>query len=520
MAKRDDRWDARLTAGEGSDEDGQGRELQPFVIVVLGNFRGATDDAMPVRLIDLDRDNFAGVMQRLKPRWEGVVRDPTGQENAELPVALTFAELDDFHPDRLVQQVPPLKALVATRRALANPHQYSEAAVQVAQWAKAATPPVSTDERPSPQSKTTIQGGSVLDQILAQTDGSAPEPAPRVPADLRRLLDDVVAPHVVRVDTPRQAALTAAVDEAVAAQLRAILHDAAFQRLEATWRSLWRLVKAVESDVDLKVRVLQCDKHTLRRELIETDDPEASAIVRVLVEPKSVPGGAAATLVVGDFEFDDSADDLQLLGMLGAIGQQLHAPFVTGASPRILGCETFTELTQVRNWAERRKQPEFLSFQELRRLPQARWIGLALPRLLCRLPYGADTDRVESFDFEEWTDNSVHDDHLWGNPAYVIATLAVTAFGSDGWELDLGRTVHRLEGLPLHVYQRAGESVATPCAEVVMSDTLSELLTDAGLIPLAAYQTRDVVALPCVQSLSLPRQPLPLGVHARTFDRR
>jgi type VI secretion system ImpC/EvpB family protein len=266
--------------------------------------------------------------------------------------------------------------------------------------------------------------------------------------------------------------------------------------------------------------VVQCDKRTLIRELVETDGLEASAIVRALVEPRSVYGGVAPAMLVGDFELDGSADDLQLLGILGTIGEQLHAPFVTGASPSMLGSQTFSELTQVRDWTERRKQPEFLSWQQLRRLPQARWIGLALPRLLCRLPYGADTDRVESFHFEEWTDNSGHDDHLWGNPAYAVATLTAAAFGTDGWELDLSRTVHRLEGLPLHVYQHAGESVATPCAEVVMTDALIEVLMDAGLIPLAAYQSRDVVALPCVQSLSLPREPLPLGIHAGDIERR
>ena len=306
------------------------------------------------------------------------------------------------------------------------------------------------------------------------------------------------------MDTSRQAALTAAVDEAVAVPLRAILHDPAFQRLEATWRSLWRLVTAVESDVELKVRIVQCNKHTLRRELIEMDDPEGSAIVRALVEPASVPGGVAPAVLVGDFELDHNADDLQLLGILGAIGQQLHAPFIAGASPRMLGCQTFPELTRVRDWPERRKQPEFLAWQQLRRLPQAHWIGLALPRLLCRLPYGTDTDRVESFDFEEWTANSAHDDHLWGNPAYVVATLAAAAFGSDGWELDLGGQVHSLEGVPQHIYRHAGESVATPCAEVVMTDALIEVLMDVGLIPLAAYQDRDVVALHACSPLASP----------------
>ncbi len=456
MAKRDDHRDVRLTAGEGSYEEGRGREEQSFVIVVLCDFRGAVDDAAPVRLIDLDRDNFAAVMQRSKPRWEGVACDPTGQGSTELPVALTFAELDDFHPDRLVQQVPALKALVATRRALADPKRFGEAAAQVTQWAKVSTPAVLTKEPASPVARTVNQGGSVLDQILAQTDGGGPEPKPGIPEDLQRLLDDLVAPHLIRVDTSRQAALTAAVDEAVAVPLRAILHDPAFQRLEATWRSLWRLVTAVESDVELKVRIVQCNKHTLRRELIEMDDPEGSAIVRALVEPASVPGGVAPAVLVGDFEFDHNADDLQLLGILGAIGQQLRAPFIAGASPRMLGCQTFPELTRVRDWPEHRKQPEFLAWQQLRRLPQAHWIGLALPRLLCRLPYGTDTDRVESFDFEEWTANSAHDDHLWGNPAYVVATLVVTAFGTDGWDFDLGRTVHLVEGLPLHVYRHGG----------------------------------------------------------------
>jgi type VI secretion system protein ImpC len=514
MAKRDDRWDVRLTAGEESGEPGEAREEQPFVIVVLGDFRGAAQGTVPARPIDLDRDNFDSVMQRLKPRWEGVVRDPAGRTSAELPVALAFAELDDFHPDRLAQKIPPLKALIETRRALANPKKFADAAAEVARWAEAAEPAPPSREAASSVSKIEPQGGSVLDQILGQSEVSEPRQPPTTPAELRRLLEALVAPHLIRVDTTRQAELTAAVDEALAVQVRAILHDPTFQRLEATWRSLWRLVTAVESDVELKVRLLPCGKDRLRRELIESDDPEASPLVRALVEPASVAGGVPPALLVGDYEFDHNAEDLQLLGMLGAIGQQLRAPFVTAASPRLLGCESFTDLRRLRDLAERHKQPEFLPWQQFRRLPQARWVGLGLPRLLCRLPYGADTDRVETFDFEEWTDASGHDDYVWANPAFAIATLAATAFGNDGWDLDLSRQVHRLESLPLHVHRRDGESVTTPCAEVVMTDTLIEALNEAGFIPLASYQNRDVVALPCVQALGVPRAPLPLGVHA------
>jgi type VI secretion system protein ImpC len=220
----------------------------------------------------------------------------------------------------------------------------------------------------------------------------------------------------------------------------------------------------------------------------------------------------APAVLIGDFEVDHSAEDLQLLGMLGAIGQRLHAPFVAAASPSLVGGRSFPELARVRDLAERHKQPEFLPWQQFRRLPQARWVGLTLPRLLSRLPYGAETDRVESFEFEEWTDASGHDDYTWGNGPLPFAALTAAAFGASGWELDLARQVHRLEGIPLHVYRRDGESVATPCAEIVMTDALIDQLRDAGFIPLTSYQSRDLVALPCVQSVSVPRAPLPVGV--------
>lgn len=460
-------------------------------------------------MIELDRDNFDSVMQRLKPGWEGVVRDPAGTSSAELPAALTFAELDDFHPDRLAQKIPPLRALLETRRALANPEKFADRAAEVVgERTEPATP---SQEAAFPVSDVNSQAGSVLDRILGGPKLSEPRQPPTTRLELRRLLEALVAPHLVRVDTTRQAELTAAVDEALAAQVRAILHDPSFQRLEATWRNLWRLVTAIESDVEVKIRLLPCNKAVLRRELVETDDPSSSPIVRALIEPAAVPGGERPALLIGDFEFGPSTEDLQLLGMLGAIGEQLGAPFLAAASSRLLGCETFLDVGRAGALGALHNHP---TLQQFRRLSQARWVGLALPRLLVRLPYGSDTDRAETFDFEEWTDASGYADYLWGNPAYAIAGLAIANFNDAGWGFDLSQQVHRLDGLPLHVYRRAGESVTTPCAEIAMTDTLIEALEEAGFIPLASHQNRDFVSLPCVQSLALPRAPLPLGAHA------
>jgi type VI secretion system protein ImpC len=141
-------------------------------------------------------------------------------------------------------------------------------------------------------------------------------------------------------------------------------------------------------------------------------------------------------------------------------------------------------------------------FRQLRILPHACWIGLAMPRWLLRLPYGADTAPAERFAFEEM-ERHEHEAYLWGNPAIACACLLAQAFRTAGWEMQPG-TARDLDDLPLHIYKEAGEARVKPCAEILMTEETAEALLDYGIMPLVSFKDRDMVRLLRLQSIADP----------------
>ncbi len=143
-------------------------------------------------------------------------------------------------------------------------------------------------------------------------------------------------------------------------------------------------------------------------------------------------------------------------------------------------------------------------------MPEASAIGLALPRFLLRLPYGKKTDPIESFDFEEMPEAPSHEDYLWGNPAFACAALLAQSFSEYGWEMRPGAHA-QIDGLPLHVYQRDGESELKPCAEALLTEDAAAHILENGLMPLVSLKERDSVRLVRFQSIAKPLRALAGG---------
>jgi type VI secretion system protein ImpC len=157
-------------------------------------------------------------------------------------------------------------------------------------------------------------------------------------------------------------------------------------------------------------------------------------------------------------------------------------------------------MPDVRQWSG---PADAQAWQALRALPQAAWLGLAMPRVLLRLPYGQQTDPVERFAFEEMASPPAHESYLWGNSALLCALLLAQSFSEAGWEMRPGMHQH-VEGLPLHVYKRDGESLAKPCAEALLTEPAVERMLDWGLIPVISPAGRDAVRVVRFQSLAAP----------------
>lgn len=358
-------------------------------------------------------------------------------------LALEFSELDDFHPD--------------------NIYRRSDIFQDLAEQKVRPLPVPTPAARPA-----RMGGGSLLDDMVEESGEAPVIPPDQGGGDLAEFIRKIVAPHLVQPDDPRMREQSARADEAAGAALRGILHHPDFQALEAIWRGVDLLVRELDTDGDLKLYIYDATLPELIGNL-------AGAVALLTSREK------AWSVIVGAYQFGQSDVEAKVLGQLGRIAQAAGAPFIAESLP----------------------PPEpSPDWQALRRSPQARWIGLSLPRFLLRLPYGKKTSPIETFAFEEMP-ASAHDDYLWGNPAICAALLLGQSFLADGWDMRPG-THREVRGLPLHVYQDGGEPAIKPCAEILLKEKDAEFLMEQGIMPLASLKEQDAALLVRFQSIADP----------------
>ena len=296
-------------------------------------------------------------------------------------------------------------------------------------------------------------------------------------------------------------------DLTLSAQLNAILHAPDFQALEAAWRGLWLLVDAADPDAGAKVKVLNIGKRDLMRSLrkFRGDAWDRSPIfMRIYDDEFGQFGGEPYGLVIGDYTFDHRPDDVQLLRDMARIAAAAHAPFVAGAEASVLQLDNWAEVVNPRDLSRIFQTPEYIAWRALREEEDTRYLGLCMPRFLMRLPYGAATDPLDAFAFEEETEGEDTNRLLWGNPAYAFGANAARAFVLYGWcvrirGMDRGGVV---EGLPVLRHPTAdGDVDRRSITEVCLSEGRDSELASCGLIPLLHRKNSDVAAFVSAQSL-------------------
>lgn len=484
----------------------------PFRICILGDFsgranRGILDPASALekrRPIEVDRDSIEDVMEKMGVE---VRLSVAGKDHP--PVSIRFNELDDFHPEQLFERLELFQALRGTRKRLNDPRTFETAKKEVRSWAgadKTAEPltPVSDEPAPAPPgSGETV--GSLLDQIVGQTEGRQPDVrAVTEQSEWDAYLQRIVGPHLVAGDDPEQEELVAAVDASISGLMEAILHKPDFQAIESAWLSLRFLVYRVETDAKLKVYLLDISKAELAEDLTRSDDLLSTAAYRLFVDQAAgTPGGEPWAVLAGNYTFDQTREDAEILGRMARISRLAGAPFISAAHSHLLGCESLADTQRADDWNRSADSDDLLAWDALKKLPEASYLGLALPRFLLRLPYGEDTDPVDYFDFEEMAAKPVHENYLWGNPSFACALLLAQSFSHYGWDLRPG-VVQDIQGLPLHVYKEQGESVVKPCAEVVFTEMAMEKVLEVGLIPLLSFKGQDAIRLARFQSIADP----------------
>jgi type VI secretion system protein ImpC len=487
----------------------------PFCIAILGDFTGRGNrqvieigEAMANRRATLiDRDNYDSVFARMAPHLEFIMGGHDG-----FPISLKFTDLDDFHPDTLFRRVQLFQKLRDTREKLSDSETFfstaGELGIRGTPPANAAPAPVETRRDASADVQQAISG-NLLDQMLEETEKKADEPrASRIPDPWTSFVRQIIAPHIVPKADPRQAEALGLIDLATSAQMSALLHLPAFQALEAAWRAVFFLTRNLETNSRLKVMLIDVSKDELARDLASAQDLASTGTYKLLVE-KSVgtPGAEPWAILMGNFTLDSSRQDVELLGRMAKVAAAAGAPFIAAASPSLLGCDSIADLPDRRKWTKPTAPEVAAAWIALRALPEARFVGLTLPRFLIRLPYGKETESTELFDFDEIPDTGAHEDYLWANPAFAATLLLAQAFTQQGWELRPG-TLAEIAGLPMHIYNVEGESRSKPCAEVLMTQTAAEEMIEKGFMPIASLKDQPAIRLVRFQSLADPPRAL------------
>src|SRR5712675_1105376 len=213
-------------------------------------------------------------------------------------------------------------------------------------------------------------------------------------------------------------AIIAEIDRKLSEQVNLILHHEDFKALEGSWRGLHYLVNNTETGENLKIRVMNISKKDVAKTLKKykgTAWDQSPLFKKLYEEEFGMPGGEPYGCLVGDYYFDHSAPDVEMLGEMSKISAAIHAPFISGTAPSLLQMESWSDLSKIFS------TPEYAGWRSLRESEDARYVGLCMPRFLARAPYGAKTNPVEQFDFEEDTGTGEHTRYTWANSAYAMA---------------------------------------------------------------------------------------------------
>ena len=359
---------------------------------------------------------------------------------------------------------------------------------------------------------TETQESSLLDQIVEQGRFG-------VEAASRERGKDLVKEFVAQVldgsmTIARDAemminARIAQIDHLLSLQLNEILHHPQFQKLEGSWRGVKYLMDNSETGVGLKIRVMNVTKKELLRDIEKAPEFDQSALFKKVYEEEyGVFGGAPFGALIGDYEFGKNPEDMALLEGVSHIAAQAHAPFVSAASPDLLNMESYQQLDAPRDLAKIFDSTEYAKWKSFRQSEDSRYVALALPRTLGRLPYGTDTKPIDEFVYEEHVDGTDHSKYLWMNAAYALGTKMTQSFSLYGMCVAM-RGVEGgglVEGLPTHNFATDEGDVAMKCpTEVPITDRREKELADLGFVPLVHCKGTDYAAFFSVQSCQKPK---------------
>ena len=353
---------------------------------------------------------------------------------------------------------------------------------------------------------------SLLDQIVSQGRFGKDTIAQERGKDMVREFINQVLEGKMTLSRDAEATIAARIaeiDRLVSLQLNEVLHNPAFQKLEATWRGIWHLVNKSETSEMLKIKLLNVPKRDLLRDLQRALDFDQSAFFKKVYEEEfGVFGGAPFGALVGDYEFGRSGEDIELLEKVAQVAAAAHAPFLSAAAPEMINLSEFSQMTGIRDVSKVFDSTEYARWKGFRATDDSRYVALTLPHVLMREPYGKDTKQIDEFAFEEGVDGRDHSKYLWGNAAYSLAARLTDSFARYGWCAAI-RGVEGgglVESMATHNFRTDEGDLALKCpTEVSITDRREKELADQGFVPLVHCKGTDYAAFFSVQTANKPK---------------
>jgi type VI secretion system protein ImpC len=358
--------------------------------------------------------------------------------------------------------------------------------------------------------KTTTEA-SLLDEILAETKLQKSDDGYDVAKQgVRTLIAELLKPEHAqeRVDKSVVDAMIAEVDKKISAQLDQVVHHKDFQKLESAWRGLKFVVDRTDFRENIRLEVLNCSKDDLLMDFEDSPDITKSGLYKTVYAAEYGQfGGKPYGAVFSNYEVGPGAQDITLLQKAAAVSAMAHAPFFAGAGPQFFGLkDDVLGLPNLKDLDSLFEGPQYAKWRGFRESEDSRYVGLVLPRFLLRLPYGATTNPSKSFNYEESV-AAKHDDYLWGNCTYAMASRIADSFAKFRWCPNIigpqaGGTV---DNLPLHLYQAMGADQVKIPTEVLISERREYELSEQGFIALTYRKDSDNAAFFSANSVQKPK---------------
>ncbi|MDT8343071.1 MAG: type VI secretion system contractile sheath large subunit [Thermohalobaculum sp.] len=474
---------------EAPAAEGAGQPRKKFRIAILGDFSGrASRGEMEIgaelggrKPIRFDIDNSDAVIERFRT----TLTLPIGADGAAVEVEL--GGIDDLHPDELFDNVEMFSELANLRRRLKSGAGADKVIAEMTGWG--------------------AEFGAAAPMKRRRAKGSA-VPADRKLSDFKRLIGDakadvaeasaaddlirrVVAPHVVAAPDPRAESMIAAVDASLSSAMRAVLHHPDFQAVEGLWRSLDLMARRIETGGGLEIVLYDVSAEEWAADLSAQDELSECGLFEMLAEAPALDvQQGPLSAIFGLYTLEETPPHAELLARMARIAAHIGAPFVTSIAAGFLDTR-----------AEDRHHLVKDAWGALRDMPEARYIGVAAPRFLLRLPYGRKTEPVDRFDFEEFTLRDGLKGMLWANPVVLVAILLAETARQGGAKMSLGK-VMSLGEMPFHYMTDAhGDQVALPCTERLLNTRSAAEVVVRGFMPVVSVKGRTEVRLGSFQSL-------------------